>query len=517
MQNNQPEPHSDVILIGTGIMSATLGTLLRQLAPQWTMRILERLDTVSNESSEAWNNAGTGHSAFCELNYTPQKEDGTIEIKKAVQIASSFEVSKQFWAALVQKGIIADPGALIRRTPHMSFVWGEENVDFLQRRWEAMRQHPLFEDMQFSADPARIAAWIPLVMEGRDLAQPIAATRMDIGTDVNFGTLSRSMFQYLQQEESVELCCHQEVEDLKRRDDGGWELTVLDRDTDKRRRFTARFVFIGAGGGSLPLLEKSDIPEGRGYGGFPISGQWLVCNKPELVARHDAKVYGKASVGSPPMSVPHLDIRLIEGHKALLFGPFAGFSTKFLKHGSYMDLPLSVKWDNIWPLISAGARNLPLTKYLVGQVTQSNEDRIAALLEYFPRAQAEDWTLQQAGQRVQVIKKDVEEGGGVLEFGTETVYAADGSLATLLGASPGASTSVSIMLDVLQKCFPQQVATPAWKNILTSLMPTYGSSIAENAELCRETRQRTAAALGLYTTAISADTRSTASIHRPDQ
>ncbi|MEO6037699.1 MAG: malate dehydrogenase (quinone) [Saprospiraceae bacterium] len=496
MPTNQTEPYSDIVLIGTGIMSATLGTLLRQLEPTWSIRIFERMDQVAIESSEAWNNAGTGHSAFCELNYTPEKEDGTIEIKKAIQIAGAFEVSKQFWAALVQKGIIADPKAVIRRIPHMSFVWGKENTTYLQKRYAAMRMHPLFEELQFSTDPARIAEWVPLIMEGRDPAQPVAATRMDIGTDVNFGTLSRSMFGYLQSEESVELQMHREVEDLKRLDNGLWEVKVKNLDTDESSRYTTRFVFIGAGGGSLPLLEKSDIPEGRGYGGFPISGQWLVCNRPELIARHNAKVYGKASVGSPPMSVPHLDIRLIEGQKALLFGPFAGFSTKFLQHGSYMDLPLSVNWDNIWPLISAGAHNLPLTKYLIGQVTQSDEDRIAALLEYFPLAQAEDWRLQQAGQRVQVIKKDAEEGG-VLEFGTEVVYAADGSLATLLGASPGASTSVSIMLDVLQKCFPDQLNTADWKNTLTSLIPTYGSALTEDAALCRATRKQTAEVLDL--------------------
>ena len=504
MQTNPPEHHSDVVLIGTGIMSATLGTLLRQLEPQWSIRIFERMDQVAIESSEAWNNAGTGHSAFCELNYTPERPDGTIDISKAMQIASAFEVSKEFWATLVQQGIIADPAAVIRRTPHMSFVWGEEDVAFLRKRYDALRAHHLFEAMQFSDAAQEIASWMPLVMEGRDPAQIVAATRMDIGTDVNFGTLSRTLFRYLEQAEPVELLLHREVDDLRRLDDGRWQVTVQDLATDTTTRYTTRFVFIGAGGGSLPLLEKSDIPEGRGYGGFPISGQWLVCNRPDIIEQHDAKVYGKAKVGSPPMSVPHLDIRLIEGREALLFGPFAGFSTKFLKHGSYLDLPLSVQWDNVWPLVSAGARNLPLTKYLIGQVTQSHEDRMEALLEYFPLAQAEDWTLQQAGQRVQVIKKDAEEGG-VLEFGTEVVYAADGSLATLLGASPGASTAVSIMLDVLQKCFPEQVATPAWQTILVNLIPSYASSLAEDAALCRATRQRTAAMLGLDKNSVVVD------------
>ena len=356
--------------------------------------------------------------------------------------------------------------------------------------------HPLFKGMEYSEDFEEIAMWMPLVMEGRDPSVKVAATRMDIGTDVNFGTLSRAMMDYLQDDADVTLRLHHEVENIKRRSDGLWELTVKNMDTGEEQDYSAQFVFIGAGGGSLPLLEKADIPEGRGYGGFPISGQWLVCNNDAVIARHDSKVYGKASVGSPPMSVPHLDTRLIEGKHALLFGPFAGFSTKFLKHGSYLDLPLSVKWGNILPLVSAGVHNIPLTKYLINQVKQSHDERMAALLEYFPNAHKEDWRLQDAGQRVQVIKKDVE-GGGVLEFGTEVVYASDGSLATLLGASPGASTSVSIMIDVLNKCFPQLCATEHWQTAFKKLIPSYGSSISKDGDLCAKTRERTSKVLQL--------------------
>lgn len=488
--------YSDVILIGTGIMSATLGTFLKKLEPQWTMRIFERMDRVAMESSEAWNNAGTGHSAFCELNYTPQNTEGAVNISKAVKIAESFEVSKEFWASLVEKGIIGDPLEVIRHIPHISFVWGEEDTTFLRNRYAAMRLNALFSDMQYSEDPSVLKEWMPLVMEGRDADEQVAGTRMDIGTDVNFGTLSRMMLSNLENGDNVDVQLHHEVEDIKRRFDGLWELTVKNLETEETRYYTTKFVFIGAGGGSLSLLEKSDIPEGRGYGGFPISGQWLVCNKPEIIAKHHAKVYGKAKVGSPPMSVPHLDTRMIDGNQALLFGPFAGFSTKFLKHGSYLDLPQSVKWSNIMPLIQAGINNIPLTKYLVGQVTQAHDERIDALLEYFPSAKTEDWKLQEAGQRVQVIKKDEKEGG-VLEFGTEVVYAKDGSLATLLGASPGASTSVSIMLDVLAKCFPQAVASVKWQKKLVQLIPSYGQSIARDAELCKKTRKRTAEILKL--------------------
>ncbi|SFQ15659.1 malate dehydrogenase (quinone) [Pseudarcicella hirudinis] len=496
MKENREENFSEVILIGAGIMSATLGTFIKKLEPSWKIKIFERMDRVTAESSEAWNNAGTGHSAFCELNYTTEQEDGSINIDKAVKIAESFEVSKEFWATLVQEGIIENPAEVIRSIPHMSFVWGENNATFLRKRFEAMSKHHLFSDMEFSNDFDQIKDWMPLIMEGRDASQELAATRVDIGTDVNFGALATSMFGYLQESDNVELRLHQEVGDIKRLANGNWELTIKDLDSGKDIKYTARFIFIGAGGGSLPLLEKSGIPEGKGYGGFPISGKWLVCNKPEIIEKHNAKVYGKASVGSPPMSVPHLDTRMIDGKRALLFGPYAGFTTKFLKYGSYMDLPQSIKWSNIWPLISAGMHNLSLTKYLVEQVTQSPEERLSALKEYFPEAELEDWDLKDAGQRVQVIKKD-ENGTGVLEFGTEVVYAQDGSLATLLGASPGASTSVSIMISLLKKCFPEMEASEKWRTELTRMIPSYGKSLGADIQLFEETRRRTSDALQL--------------------
>lgn len=498
MKENKHLNYSDVILIGSGIMSATLGTFLKKLEPQWTINIFERIDKVAMESSEAWNNAGTGHSAFCELNYTPEKPDGSINIDKAISIAQSFEVSKEFWASLVEQGIIKEPSDIISHMPHISFVWGEDNIRFLRKRYDALTQHVLFKGMQYSENPNEISEWIPLVMEGRDPTQKIAATRMDIGTDVNFGTLSRLMIDFLEQDEKVHLKLHHEVQDIRRLDNELWQIEVKDLETGEETRYTTAFIFIGAGGGSLPLLEKSDIPEGRGYGGFPISGQWLVCKNPHLIAQHYSKVYGKAKIGAPPMSVPHLDTRFIDGKRSLLFGPFAGFSTKFLKHGSYMDLPLSVKWDNIKPLLSAGIHNIPLTKYLINEVRQSPEDRLEALIHYFPSAKMEDWVLQKAGQRVQVIKKDEEEGG-ILEFGTEVVYAQDGSLATLLGASPGASTSVSIMLDVLDKCFPELMGMTSWKNEIKNLIPTYGLSLAADEQLCILTRRSTAHILGLNT------------------
>ncbi len=486
----------DVVLIGAGIMSATLGVLLKQLQPDLTIEIFERLDVAAAESSDAWNNAGTGHSAFCELNYTPEKEDGSIEISKAINIAESFEQSRQLWAYLIKNKLICLPETFIRSIPHMSFVWGEDNVEFLYKRFTALTANHLFKGMLYSEDPQQLAEWMPLVMEDRDPSQKLAATRMEAGTDVNFGSLTRCMFDYLKGLDGVTLHFHHEVRDLTQEDDGRWEVKVKDLSVRKTSKILAKFVFIGAGGGAFPLLEKSGIPEGIGFGGFPVSGQWLTCNNEELIEKHQAKVYGKAAVGSPPMSVPHLDTRIINEKKALLFGPFAGFSTKFLKNGSFLDLPLSIGINNIIPMVSAGIHNIPLTKYLIEQVRQSPEDRLEALRQFVPSAKMEDWKLETAGQRVQVIKKD-REHGGILEFGTEIVSAADGSLAALLGASPGASTAVSIMINLLKRCFKDKINTPEWDAKLKEMIPSYGQSLAEDYRLCVEIRNYTGEILGL--------------------
>jgi len=486
----------DVVLIGAGIMSATLGIMLKHLQPGLTIEILERLEVIAGESSDAWNNAGTGHSALCELNYTPQKEDGSIDCSKAIAILESFEMSKQFWAWLVEKEVLPSPENFITAIPHISFVWGDDNVDFLQKRYRALTQYHPFKNMEYSEDHERLMEWIPIVMEGRDPAEKCAATKMDIGTDVNFGALTRSMFAYLDSLDGVNIYLHHEVENIERQDDGSWKVEVEDLGDNMSRDVFTKFVFIGAGGGSLPLLEKSDIPEGKGFGGFPVGGQWLRCSNKNVIERHHAKVYGKASVGAPPMSVPHLDSRFIDGERALLFGPYAGFSTKFLKHGSYMDLPASVNPGNIIPMIKAGLDNIPLTKYLIHEVMQTADDKLQSLRAYLPNAQKDDWELEIAGQRVQVIKKD-KEHGGVLEFGTEVVTAADGTLAALLGASPGASTSVGVMLNVIQKCFAGNLATKEWQQKVRQMIPSFGQKLTENSGLCDDIRARTSKLLAL--------------------
>lgn len=488
--------NSDVVLIGAGIMSATLGLILKELQPDIKIEIYERLDIAAAESSDAWNNAGTGHSAFCELNYTPESADGTIDPKKAINIAESFEVSRQFWAYLVQEQKVSSPENFIKSIPHMSFVWGDKNVEYLKKRFEALHANPLFKDMVFSTDFSQLKEWMPLVMEGRNVSDKVAATSMAIGTDVNFGELTRNIFGYLTKLEGVTIHFNHEVKKLRQREDKSWRIKITDLATGQKRKAYTKFVFIGAGGGSLPLLEKADVSEGKGYGGFPVSGQWLKCTNPEVIAKHQAKVYGKASVGAPPMSVPHIDSRMINGEKALLFGPFAGFSTRFLKNGSYSDLPLSIKTDNIIPMIAAGIKNIPLTKYLIEQVRQSPKDRINALREYVPSARSKDWKLERAGQRVQVIKKDEKEGG-ILEFGTEVITTADGTLSVLLGASPGASTAVSIMIDLIGRCFKEEIGTPQWQDKLKMMIPSYGQNLNTNPDLLSEIRKDTAAILKL--------------------
>ena len=496
MNNSVIIPQTNVVLIGAGIMSATLGVILKQLQPNITIEIFERLDVAAAESSDAWNNAGTGHSAFCELNYTPQQEDGSVETKKAVKIAEQFELSRQFWAYLVNQNLVSSPQTFIKSIPHISFVWGEKNVDFLKKRFDGLTQNTLFKGMQFSTSFEEIQSWMPLVMEGRSSEEKVAATQMNLGTDVNFGTLTRTMFDYLKNQDGVRIHFHHEVNKLKKQDNGSWTIKVKDLALGESRKINSKFVFIGAGGGSLPLLEKADIEEGKGFGGFPVSGQWLRCTNDEVIKKHHAKVYGKAAVGAPPMSVPHIDTRVINGKQELLFGPYAGFSTKFLKNGSYLDLVKSIQADNILPMLSAGFRNIPLTKYLIDQVRQSQDDRLDALLEYVPTAKIEDWELETAGQRVQVIKKD-ENGGGVLEFGTEVVSAGDGSLAVLLGASPGASTAVAIMLELLTRCFPDQLKTVEWQSKLKEIIPSYGQSLNENPELSKSIREMTSKVLQL--------------------
>lgn len=501
-ENEQPV---DVVMVGAGVMSTTLATYLQELQPDWKIEVFERLDGVALESSNGWNNAGTGHSGFAELNYTPQLPDGSVETKRAVGIAEQFEVTRQFWAHQVGRGFLQSPETFVNATPHMSFVWGDDNIAFLKKRQQALIQNPLFYGMQYSEDQAQIKKWAPLMIEGRDPSQKIAATYMPLGTDVNHGVWTEQLMASLQKSPNFSLHLQSEVTALRQNADKTWNVTVADlANGRKEKTVKTKFVFVGAGGAALKLLQASGIPESKNYAGFPVGGQFLAIENPELAARHDVKAYGIASTGSPPMSVPHLDARQLDGKPVVLFGPFALATTKFLKHGSWWDLFSSVNHDNLMGMLHVGIHNLDLVQYLMQQAELSDEDRQAVLSQYFPHAKREDWKLVTAGQRVQIIKRDPEKGA-VLQFGTEIVGSEDGSIAALLGASPGASTAPHIMLSLLKKSFPEQMASADWKSHIQQIVPSYGRKINEDAAYTNEVRRMTSSALKLPYVDVPAD------------
>ncbi|HUH53719.1 MAG TPA: malate:quinone oxidoreductase [Microbacteriaceae bacterium] len=482
----------DVVLIGGGIMSATLGKLLKQVQPDWSITMYERMGTVADESTNAWNNAGTGHAALCELNYMPEGKNGELSPDKAIQINEQFQLSREWWSSLVKDGTFKDPKSFIHATPHMTFVQGEKNVAFLKRRHEVLKKEPLFAEMEFSDDPEIIAQWAPLLVDRRAKDEVFAATRSTHGTDVDFGSVTRQLIDSLVAD-GMKLRKNHQVEDLTRDKDGTWRVKVRNRNGYQSHQVKARFVFVGAGGGALNLLQKSAIPEIKGFGGFPISGEFLRCDNPKVVAAHKAKVYGKAAVGAPPMSVPHLDTRVVDGQESLLFGPYAGFSPKYLKKGSWWDLPGSIRWHNLMPMIRVGLSEMSLVKYLITEVLAGRNKRLAALRQFMPNAKSSDWRLITAGQRVQVMKKD-EQKGGILQFGTEIITGADGTISGLLGASPGASTAVHAMLDVMNRCFPEKFQNE-WKKTIVELVPSFGQNLNADAVAAKASLASTAESL----------------------
>lgn len=466
--------------------------MLKQLQPDWSQVIIERLDTPGAESSDPWNNAGTGHSALCELNYTPEV-NGKIDISKAVGVNEKFQVSRQFWSYLIEQNVLGDPSEFINKVPHVSFAQGMDQVDYLKARYEALKDHTLFPNMQFSDSDEKFAEFLPLMARGRDFNNPVAISWFDEGTDINYGALTR---QYLDAvtAQGVEVRYGNEVKNINR-DGSKWKITTKNLHTGDTSVVTANFVFVGAGGMALPLLQKSGIPEIKGYGGFPVSGQWLRCTNPELVEQHQAKVYGKASVGAPPMSVPHLDTRVIDGKKGLLFGPYAGWTPKFLKKGSYLDLFKSLRVGNLPSYLGVGVQEMGLTKYLIEEVLKDQAARVESLREYMPEARAEDWELVTAGQRVQVIKPIGAPKFGSLEFGTALINSNDGTIAGLMGASPGASIAPSAMLEVLERCFGSRIAD--WAPKLREMIPSYGTRLSKDANLFNEQWDRSQKTLKL--------------------
>lgn len=473
---------ADVVLVGAGIMSATLGALLRRLEPDWSITLIERLDAVAAESSGPWNNAGTGHSALCELNYTPQNSDGSIDITKAVRINEQFQVTRQFWAYAVENAILTDVRSFLNPIPHVSFVHGTEHVDYLRRRQQALTTNPLFARTEWIEDPDEFARRLPFMAANRDFSEPIALSWAQDGTDVDFGSLSRQLIGFCVRNGTTALFGH-EVSNLSRQSDGSWTLTVSNRRTGERRKLSAKFVFVGAGGDTLPLLQKSGINEVKGFAGFPIGGRFLRADNPALTAAHRAKVYGLPPPGAPPLGALHLDQRLVNGKSWLVFGPYAGWSPKFLKHGHISDLPRSVQPNNVLSMLGVGVHEMKLVNYLIGQLRLCAPDRVHALREFAPSAVDSDWGMTVAGQRVQLIRRDRRKGG-VLEFSTAVLGSADGSIAGLLGGSPGASTAVPAMLEVLQRCFAHRYQS--WLPMLKEMVPSLGVELSREAELYEE-------------------------------
>ncbi|EPF77539.1 putative malate:quinone oxidoreductase [Acinetobacter gyllenbergii] len=487
------EPTVDVVLIGGGIMSATLGTYLNELQPDWNIRMYERLDAVAQESSNGFNNAGTGHSGFMEMNYTEEK-DGKMDISKAVNVAGQFEIAKQFWAYQVKQGVLETPNTFINPVPHIAFVWGD-NVNFMEKRYAAMVQNPLFAGMKLSEDKAEIQQWAPLVMDGRDPQQKVAATRMDVGSDVNYGAITTQLINNLEKSPNFKLSTSTEVTGISKNDDNTWSVAFKDLKSGKVDHVKTRFVFIGAGGAAIKLLQMTGLPEAQQYAGFPVGGEFLVTDNPAITAKHTAKVYGRADLGAPPMSVPHIDTRYIDGKKYVLFGPFATYSNKFLKNGSQFDLLASTNKNNVLPMTAIGLQNADLVKYLVSQVLMSDADRFNELKKYYPEADPKDWHLQQGGQRVQIIKKEPGKPAK-LQFGTEIFASKDKSVTALLGASPGASTSPYIMLNLLEKAFPEQTKGE-WNGKLHEIVRSYGKDLSTDPALLDQIRQYSSSTLGL--------------------
>jgi len=489
-----PVEEVDVVLVGGGVMSATVGLMLKQLEPSWKIVIYERLGAMAEESSNGWNNAGTGHSALCEPNYTPGNAE-KVDVSKAITVNENWQLSRQYWTYLKNQNLLKDPNTFIDVTPHCTFAYGEDQVGWLKQRYNSLHKHPLFEGMEYTDDPKTLREWSPLMMEGRSSSDKVALSRCKVGTDVDFGELTRNLGKAFMKLGGNLLLFHT-VSGLKKEKDGKWLVTVKKNDLGaKTCQVRSKFVFVGAGGWALLLLQKSKIPEIRGFMGFPISGEFLVCQNPDVVSKHPNKVYGKAAIGAPPMSVPHLDKRIIGGKHMILFGPFAGFSPRYLKTGSLMDLFKSIRLHNLIPAAAAGLQNLDLTVYLMKQLLASDNAKFAELQNFVPSAKPQDWLKVTAGQRVQIMKKDPKKVG-ILQFGTEVVAASDGSICGLLGASPGASTAVQVALDVLTKCFGN-THMKKWEPTLKTMIKSYGTKLSDNKALYQSIHAETAAALNI--------------------
>jgi malate dehydrogenase (quinone) len=481
---------TDVLVVGSGIMGATLASILKEIEPTLRVDIVEALNTPALESSHAYNNAGTGHAGYCELNYTPLLPNNKIDIQKAIQINAGFEMSLQYWSYLTKKYRLFLPDKFIKRVPHISLVNGDKNIAYLKKRYFALKNNPLFKTIEFSSNFKTIEKWIPL-LKSKKSVKKYAATKVESGTDVDFGEITFQLISILKTKKNFYLRTEHKVLDLNEDEDGSW-LAKLNDD----KEIKSKFVFIASGGNSLKLLQKTKVFEQIGYAGFPISGQWLVCKDPLVVAMHSAKVYGKADIGSPPMSMPHLDLRIINGEKILMFGPFASLTSKFLISGSFFDLISSVKFHNLKTLCIVFLKEWPLLIYLIKQNLKTHKNRMSDLRQFYPDAKSNDWHLEDAGIRVQIMKK-TKKDGPKLEFGTEIIYSKQNNLAALLGASPGASISVQSMIHVVEKCLIKKERLSRWKSKIKKMIPSYDLDLEKNPKLLKKIRSTNQKILGI--------------------
>ncbi|WP_404362730.1 malate:quinone oxidoreductase [Marinobacter sp.] len=436
----------NVIIIGAGIMGTTFATLAKEMAPDLDITILERLDGPGEGNSSAFWNAGTGHEANCELNYTPVDEE-VISVEKALKIHAQFNVAKQFWAHLVKKGAVKEPETFINQTRHCTIV-SESAIEELKLRFSEMSAHHFFEQMRYSEDFDEIKSWIPYVMEERPRHEKMAATLVETGTDVNFGALTEQMAEHAVRDLGVSIKYGTHVKRVHRSPTGRW---VIEADTSGEPvQYKADVLFVGAGGGAFPLLKKSHLPFRRRFAGFPVGGRFLQAPVSKEEADHyRAKTYGKAKVGAPPMSVPHLDLRVVNGRHYLLFGPFASFKPRLERGRGFFDYLASIRPHDIPGLLNVALEHFPLVKYLVSETFKGEKSMFEELDSFAPGLSKRfDWKPIQAGQRVQIIKD------GDLQMGTEILVSSDKTYGTLLGASPGASVSPEVMLRCLEQLLP---------------------------------------------------------------
>ena len=485
---------NDVVCIGGGIMSVTLAKLVQELDPNINITIYEKLSSCALESTQSINNAGTGHAGFCELNYTPLNSQKEVNIERALKINREFEVSLQFWSFLAKKYKNFKPKSFITKTPHISFVKGKKNIFFLKKRFEALSKTLLFKGIEFSRNKEIIKKWAPLI--GVESKDEIAMTKYEYGSDVDFESLSHEILKILSMNKNFSVHTHHEVKSISQKNNNNtWNIKIYNTKNKETISVNAKFIFIGSGGSSIHLLQKSNIKNQIGYAGFPINGQWLICKNPSLTKKHFSKIYGMAGPKAPPMSAPHLDLRIINGKRQLMFGPFASFTFKFLKTGSYLDLLKSIRIQNILPMLHVFICNLNLLIYLIKESASSYKDKMKSLREFYPLASEKDWKLASAGKRVQIIKP-YKKIGGKLEFGTEVVWSDDASLAALLGASPGASTSVYSMLNVIEKSFKGRINSKVWKSKIEKMAPSYNQDLSKQPALFNKTRRSTYKTLG---------------------